>query len=188
MKKLLSLFTVTAMLSGMLLFQSCGEEKKDEEGSDKKQEESAPDNDDSAEQGEDVTTPSDDAEIESGDQESSIEPINSRYAYDQDWDIIKEAILNKDVAAVKDWTGENDVDVQLLIDMLHADPEMIDILKGLTYDDMETVEGADGAVELEMAISVTGVNDEGHEVGSGIFLYFEQGDPSLTLLRYLAAG
>lgn len=80
----------------MLVFQACGEEKKEEESTDKEDEAPAPEPDDQEE-----VTPADDETIESGEQETSTESVNSRYAYDQDWEIIRDAILDKDVAALK---------------------------------------------------------------------------------------
>jgi hypothetical protein len=113
--------------------------------------------------------------------------VNSRYAYDQDWVNIKEAILKKDYKGLKNYCVDEDVDVELLIDQIHYDDELLKQLKAMSYEDLSTQEEPSGDILLVASLAVSGV-EEGIEYESGIYIYLEQGDPSLMVVRYLAAG
>ncbi|MCR9171205.1 MAG: hypothetical protein NXI10_01845 [bacterium] len=111
--------------------------------------------------------------------------INSRYAYDQDWANIKEAILKKDYKGLKDYCVDDDV--ELLIDQIHYESEFVKQLKAMSYEDLETGRGPTGDVTLVAPLAVSG-EYEGQEFESGIYIYLEQGDPNLMIVSYLAAG
>lgn len=113
--------------------------------------------------------------------------IQSRYAYDQDWENIKEAILNKDVKGLSAYAASDAVDAQLIIDSFHADRDFLDQLKKASYKDLRTEDDGD-RILLVFSAEVAGSDEEGNEYESGLYLYFNQGDPSLELVNFLAAG
>ncbi len=125
--------------------------------------------------------------VENSEKEEDGPEINSRYAYDQDWANIKEAILKKDYKALKDYCVDDEVDVEMLIDQIHYDDELVKQLKAMSYEDLRTEEGPTGDMMLVASLAVSGV-EEGIEYESGIYIYMEQGDPSLMIVTYLAAG
>ena len=120
--------------------------------------------------------------------EEPNETPSSRYNYDQDWGVFKKAVLDQDIRGVGAFASSDAVDSEALISSLHADEEYIKILKATTYDDLKVTEGGDGSMLLEFAATVSGSDEEGNEYESGIFVYFSQGDPSLLLEYYMAAG
>lgn len=122
-----------------------------------------------------------DAEGENG------QGINSRYAYDQDWNNIKEAILTKNQKELLNYCIDDEEDVELLIDQIHMDADLLSQLRSMSYDDLLSQEGPTGEMMLVAALAVSGV-EEGIEYESGIYIYMEQGDPSLMIATYLAAG
>ncbi len=54
--------------------------------------------------------------------------IVSKYNYDKDWDVIKEALLNNDLKTLSDYSLENNVDVEELL-VLVKDEFIMDALK-----------------------------------------------------------
>lgn len=128
--------------------------------------------------------------LEIVDTEESVDPVEdeivSRYNYDLDWDVFKEAVLNNDIQGVSAFAGSDEVDAETLI-MLLSDDFYKEKLKNTSYEDLNTVD-QDGEMMLEFSASETGVDEDGNEVGSAVMIYFSQGDPSLVLEYYLAAG
>lgn len=125
------------------------------------------------------------SEEKSETQTTSEQP--GRYAYDIDFENIQQAILEKDMPLLKDYS-EKEVDIETLVDMIHMDDDFKAQLKEATYDDLVVTDGPSGEDMLSLSLTVSGSDDEGNEYESGIYLYFEQGEPSLILKEFLAAG
>lgn len=146
--------------------------------------------------------------IESGEQEASIpkpvaekeaatpevkdeniaadDQIQGRYAYDQDWEMIKEALISQDANKIKDWIHEDKVKADDLTWMF-SDPNLIKAMKATKYKDLKTEE-QNGEMVLTFYYEETGTDDEGNEVGMSISLYLHQGDPNLKIWYVIAAG
>jgi len=112
--------------------------------------------------------------------------IVSKYQYDKDWEIIKEAILDQDIAGLGAWAGSDDFDAEMFIMMAQED-WVIEALNNTSYDDLQVEDMEDG-VYLVFYAEITGTDDEGYEVGSSLMLYMSQGDPSLMVEYFMAAG
>ena len=114
------------------------------------------------------------------------ELIESRYHYDQDWEIFKEAIIAKDIKTVNAFSNTNKIDTELLIQTFE-DVDFLKQLKVASYEDLETdLEGPE--VRLVFSASVAGSDEDGNEYESGIYLYFLQGENNLILEEVLMAG
>lgn len=114
------------------------------------------------------------------------EEISSRYNYDKDWEYFKMAVINKDVKTVSGFISSDNVDAETVIQAF-SDPVFRADLKKATYKDLE-VDTSGEDVRLVFSTQVEGHDEEGNTYESGLFLYFEQGDPSLLLEDFLAAG
>lgn len=125
-------------------------------------------------------------EVETIVEETKGDEIQSRYAYDKDWEIIKSAILNKDAAKIQDWIVGDKVNSEDII-MLFSEKQVLDHLKNTSYKDLVPSE-QEGEVMLEYAYQETAIDEDGNEVGMAIFIYLEQGDPNLGIRLLLAAG
>lgn len=112
--------------------------------------------------------------------------IQSRYAYDQDWESIKEALISKDAAKIQDWIHEDKVKADDLTWMI-SDPNLVKALKATKYEDLKSEE-QNGEQVLTFYYEETGTDDEGNEVGMSISIYLHQGDPNLKIWYVLAAG
>ena len=114
------------------------------------------------------------------------EVVESRYQYDKDWERFKEAVVAKDIRGVSAFASSDAIDAEILIDAF-SDPEFLEMLKVATYEDLET--NTDGPeVLLVFSAAVSGSDEEGNEYESGLYLYFSQGEQSLMLENFLAAG
>lgn len=113
--------------------------------------------------------------------------VQSRYAYDADFENIKEAILKKDLRTLQDYSDTDAVDAEMVIQSFHADSDFLNQLKAADYDDLKT-EDHDGEIRLVFSVYVSGSDEEGNVYESGLYLYFVQGKPSLRLVNFLAAG
>ncbi|CAG5076274.1 hypothetical protein [Parvicella tangerina] len=167
MKKL---FTSILLLT--IALSSCSESEERTEGSMETSSEDEVENSD--------VTP------ETNDTEPVEEEIQSKYAYDQDWEMIKEAIINQDISGLGAWAGNDAFDAELFIEMAQED-WVLDALKNTSYDDLE-VEEMDSGVFLVFYADITGVDAEGDEYGSSMTLYMSQGDPNLMVEYFIAAG
>lgn len=112
--------------------------------------------------------------------------IQSKYNYDQDWELIKEAILNKDIQGVGAWAASDEVDSEYLI-MGASEEFVIEALKKTSYSDLRVEEGED-EVYLVFYAEELGTDEEGNEVGTSFSIYLKQGDPNLLVEYYIAAG
>ncbi|MCB1138938.1 MAG: hypothetical protein KDK23_09295 [Leptospiraceae bacterium] len=111
----------------------------------------------------------------------------SRYSYDTDWENIKEAILNKDVRALGAYAASDAIDAEEIIQAFHADPEYLAQLKKSTYRDLKTeIDGSE--VRLVFSAMVSGSDEDGNTYESGLYIYLNQGEPSLEIVSFLAAG
>lgn len=112
--------------------------------------------------------------------------VQSKYAYDKDWEMIKEAIVNQDITGLGAWAGSDEFDSELFIGMAQED-WVLEALKNTSYDDLRVEDMEDG-VYLVFYAEIVGVDDEGNEYGSSMTLYMSQGDPSLAVEYFIAAG
>ena len=112
--------------------------------------------------------------------------ISSRYNYDQDWEIFKTAVINEDIKGVSAFASSDEIDAEMLVEAFQ-DPDFLSALKKATYEDL-TVETSGDEELLVFSCAIEGSDDEGNTYESGLYLYFSQGDPSLLLENFLAAG
>ena len=169
---------VTTVLALSLILASCGQNKEEEIKQESKKETEAP-----------AKVKEEDRVEKKEIKEQLKQPeqeVQSRYAYDQDWEAIKTAILNKDLKGVAAFSGSDAVDAEMLI-MFFEESKLAEQLKASTYDDL-TVDTQGEEVTLQFTAHETGVNDEGHEVGSAITIVLIQGEPNLEIVNVLAAG
>lgn len=117
--------------------------------------------------------------------EESESEVQSRYAYDKDWEMIKEALIAKDAEKLQDWIS-GDLKAEHVIDVLFGE-DIINAIKKTKYEDLKT-EDYGGESYLAFVYEESDIDEEGNEVGMAIFIYLEQGDPSLKIKQYLAAG
>lgn len=169
MKKLLLPVFVLA-----IAFSSCSDSEGAEEGNKEtqKKEQTKPDEETS--------------ENKEGEPKPVEEEIQSKYAYDQDWEMIKEAIINQDIPGLGAWAGSDAFDAELFIGMAQEDWVM-EALKNTSYEDLKVEDMEDG-VYLVFYAEIIGMDDEGNEYGSSMTLYMSQGDPNLLVEYYIAAG
>lgn len=113
------------------------------------------------------------------------EEIVSRYNYDKDWEIIKTAIIKKDIEGIKDWLNP-EVDAENFIETCQSD-FFLKAIKKAKYEDLKVVE-KDGETFLVFSASETGVAEDGQEIGSAIEINMLQGEPSLKIESMNAAG
>ncbi len=126
------------------------------------------------------------AQSENPETTSEDEEISSRYNYDQDFEVFKTAVINKDIKGVSAFASSDIVDAEFLVQAFE-DPDFLADLKKATYDDL-TVDTSGDEVLLVFSSSVEGSDDEGNEYESGVYLYFSQGETGLLLENFLAAG
>jgi hypothetical protein len=137
----------------------------------------------STESGIEVSTEINDTELTENEVK---EEIVSKYNYDLDWEAFKEAVVNKDIQGMSAFAGSDEIDSEELLMLLSAEP-YLEAIKNATYEDLKTVD-QDGEILLEFSAEESGVDEDGNELESAVMLYFSQGDPSLVLEYYLAAG
>lgn len=114
-----------------------------------------------------------------------LQEVQSRYTYDKDWERFKEAVINKDLQGIGAFAGSDAIDAQIIID-LFSDSDFLNQLKAAAYEDLKVnTEGEE--VVLEFSATVSGVDEDGNEYESGVYLYFSQAE-SLLLDYVLAAG
>ena len=114
------------------------------------------------------------------------EAISSRYHYDEDWEVFKTAVINKDIKGVSAFASSDNIDAEILIDAF-KDPDFLAALKKATYDDLE-VDSSGDDVFLVFSCAIEGSDEEGNVYESGLYLYFTQGETGLLLENFLAAG
>lgn len=180
MLKKLNYILVLGVAMGLF---SCSEAT--DESSTADTEEVSTENEGEGEEGDDAT---DQEESEGAETETTgeDEEISGRYNYDVDFEVFKKAVIAKDIKGVSAFAGSDEIDAEALI-QLFEDPDFLADLKKATYDDL-TVDDSGDEVLLVFSSSVSGSDDEGNEFESGVYLYFSQGDPSLLLENFMAAG
>ena len=113
--------------------------------------------------------------------------IVSRYNYEQDWEVFKTAVINKDIKGVSAFASSDIIDAEMLVDAFQ-DPDFLSALKKATYEDLKVDTERGDEVLLVFSCLLEGSDDEGNTFESGLYLYFSQGDPSLMLENFIAAG
>jgi hypothetical protein len=104
--------------------------------------------------------------------------------YSDDWGAFKSAIVNKNLDGMKMYI-QGDIDPQNLLDMLS--PESLTDMENTKYDQLKNSD-YNGKKVKEWSFEESGVDDEGNEVGSGLFYYLEEQKEGLRLIGILAAG
>ncbi len=109
-------------------------------------------------------------------------PINS---YEKEWETFKKAVLTKDIKGISAFASSDAVDAEALLEALSGE-NFLDTLKETSFNDL-TVTKSEQGESLEFHAEVTGTDDEGNEVGSGVTIYFSKGK-HLELDYFIAAG
>lgn len=104
--------------------------------------------------------------------------------YSDDWGAFKSAVINKNIDGMKMYI-KGDTDPQNLLDMMDADA--VADMENTTYKQLKDTD-YNGIKVKEWSYEVSGVDEEGNEVGSGLFYYFEEQKEGLRLIGILAAG
>lgn len=104
--------------------------------------------------------------------------------YSDDWGAFKSAIINKNLDGMKMYM-QADIDAQNLLDMMS--PEALTDMEDTKYDQLKNSD-YNGKKVKEWDFQESGVDEDGNEVGSGLFYYFEEQKEGLRLIGILAAG
>ena len=111
---------------------------------------------------------------------------SSRYHYDEDFEVFKIAVINKDIQAVSAFATSDVIDAEMLIEAFN-DPDFLTLLKAATYDDLTTDTNGE-EILLVFSATIQGDAGNGEVFESGLYLYFSHGDNGLMLENFLAAG
>ena len=114
------------------------------------------------------------------------EEIESKYHYDQDWEIFKTAVLTKDIKGMAAFASSDEIDSEALLQIL-SEELILKKLNSTTYDDL-TTETQGEFIFLVFSVELSESDEEGNEYESGVYLYFTQGETSLLLDYYRTAG
>lgn len=114
------------------------------------------------------------------------EEISSRYHYDEDFEVFKTAVINKDIKGVSAFASSDMIDAEVIIEAF-SDPVFLKQLKAGTYNDL-TTDTSGKEVFLVFTATVQGDAGNGEVFESGLYLYFSQGETSLLLENFFAAG
>jgi hypothetical protein len=104
--------------------------------------------------------------------------------YSDDWMAFKSAVINKNIDGMKMYM-QSDIDPQNILDMMDA--EAIADMENTSYQQLK-VSDYNGKAVKEWDYQVSGVDEEGNEVGSGLFFYMEEQKEGLKMIGILAAG
>ncbi|HEX2898704.1 MAG TPA: hypothetical protein VHS96_03185, partial [Bacteroidia bacterium] len=104
--------------------------------------------------------------------------------YADDWGAFKSALINKNIDGMKMYM-QSDIDAQNILDMMS--PEAILDMENTQYDQLK-VSDYNGKAVKEWDFQESGVDEEGNEVGSGLFFYMEEQKEGLKMIGLLAAG
>jgi hypothetical protein len=116
-----------------------------------------------------------------------IEPeIESSYHYDDEWEVFKEAIINKDIKGVSAFASSDVIDAEALI-MVMDNEIFLKKLKETKYKDLEVNETELG-ISIEFHAIETAIDENGNEVGSAVTIFFTEGERFLELDYFVAAG
>jgi hypothetical protein len=118
--------------------------------------------------------------------EKEAPEIESKYQYDKEWEVFKEAILNKDVKGVAAFASSDAVDAEALI-MVMDNEILLQKLRETKYDDL-TVSTTDLGASIEFHAIESIIDEEGNEIGSAITIFFTEGEQFLELDYFVAAG
>jgi len=120
------------------------------------------------------------------DTEIETENVESKYHYDQDWELFKTAILTRDIKGISAFASSDNIDSEALLNSI-SDESFLKILNTTTYNDL-TVEEQGDYTFLVFKAETKETDNDGNEFESGIYIYFTQGETSLLLDYYLVAG
>lgn len=165
---------IFSIILAALILSSCSEEPQ----------ESAPSNQEQTNETE--TSNSTSPKVEEDDNVNQDSEISSRYHYDEDWEVFKTAVINKDIKGVAAFASSDNIDAEIIVEAF-SDPDFLSVLKNASYDDLE-VDTSGEEVMLVFSCAVEGDDGEGNIFESGLYLYFTQGETGLLLENFLAAG
>ena len=114
------------------------------------------------------------------------EKAASRYHYDEDFEVFKTAVINKDIRGVSAFASSDNIDAEIIIEAF-SDPDFLKQLTAATYHDLTTDTSGDDVL-LVFSASMEGDDGEGNIFESGLYIYFSQGETSLLLENFLTAG
>jgi hypothetical protein len=112
-------------------------------------------------------------------------PVATGPDYEKDFEGFKAALLSQDIQGVSAYAGSDEIDAENIV-IAFNDPDFLAQVKAATLADLTEAEGQEGVFEL--AVMVSGSDDEGNEWESGLFLYFSKGEDGLKLENFFAAG
>jgi len=110
----------------------------------------------------------------------------SKYQYDKEWDIFKEAVINKDIKGVAAFASSDAIDAEFLITVMDNEI-LLQKLRETKYENLKVNETELG-VSLEFYAIETAIDEDGNEVGSAISIFFTEGDQFLELDYFVVAG
>lgn len=114
------------------------------------------------------------------------EEVESNYQYDKEWEVFKEAVINKDIKGVSAFASSDAVDAEFLITVMDNEI-LLQKLKNTKYEDLEVNETELG-VSVEFHAIETTIDEDGNEIGSAITIFFTEGDQFLELDYFVVAG
>lgn len=118
---------------------------------------------------------------------SNEDDVDSRpVSYNQDWEVFKAAVINKDIKGVSAFASSDKVDSEFLV-RAFQEPDFLDVLKETNYSDL-TVELSDGEEVRVYSCELKGTDQRGNKYESGLYMYFTQGESGLLLDNFIAAG
>ncbi|MDG1477639.1 MAG: hypothetical protein P8Q14_10870 [Vicingaceae bacterium] len=110
----------------------------------------------------------------------------SKYQYDKEWEVFKEAVINKDIKGVAAFASSDAIDAEFLITVMDNEI-LLQKLRETKYEDLKVNETEQG-VSLEFYAIETTIDEDGNEVGSAISIFFTEGDQFLELDYFVVAG
>jgi hypothetical protein len=105
--------------------------------------------------------------------------------YAGEWAAFQSAMAKKDLDHINAFIQVESLTAQNLMDM--CPPEFYPDLARTAYADLKETD-YDGIGVKEYSYQETGVDEEGNEVGMGLFFYFQEKEEGLRLVGFLAAG
>jgi hypothetical protein len=105
--------------------------------------------------------------------------------YSDDWGAFKSAVMNRSTEGMEYYMKLEGTDAQNLLDMM--DETVVNAMFETEYSKLKDSDYNGNKVK-EWDYQETGVDDEGNEVGMGLFFYFQEQKEGLRLIGFLAAG
>lgn len=117
--------------------------------------------------------------------ETISEPEEKENKYESDWKLFQKSIATNDYGAIEKMMAIEGTNFESI--SYAFDDSLKKKLAATPYDKLEESD-FEGIPVKEFSFEESSINDEGHEVGSAIFLYFQETESGLKLVNFLAAG